>query len=131
MYLLDTDTLVWLLRGEPAVTQGMGERAAAPKAFSVITYGELLYGAMRSARPVESAAKVRRLAEIFPVIAVSGAVMETFATLRVKLEQTGMRLDDFDLVIASTAIHLGYTLVTGNTRHFSRVPDLTIENWMR
>ncbi len=130
MYLLDTDTLVAFLRGSPAVTEGMRERAAAPKALSVITYGELLYGALRSARAVESTARVRRLAEIFPVIAVSAGVMETFAVLRVNLERSGARLDDFDLIIASTAIHLGYTLVTGNTRHFGRVSDLTIENWM-
>ena len=45
MYLIDTDTLVYALNGHPQVVQHLEERAAEPKALSVITYGELLYGA--------------------------------------------------------------------------------------
>jgi tRNA(fMet)-specific endonuclease VapC len=66
---------------------------------------------------------------LYPVIDISHPINESFASLRVRLEQEGQRLEDFDLLIAATALHLGYTLVTGNVRHFERVPNLRIENW--
>ena len=75
--------------------------------------------------------KVRRVAELFPVIDVSRGVMDTFGSLKAELEKGGRRLDDFDLIIASTAMMLGYTLVTNNKRHFSRVPGLPVESWIQ
>jgi tRNA(fMet)-specific endonuclease VapC len=129
MYLLDTDTLVFILRGNPAVAGNLRARDAQPKAFSVLSYGELLYGAMKSARPLENAAKVRRLTEVLPLVDVSPAVMETFASLKNELERRGTKIGELDLIIASTAIHLSYTLVSNNLRHFRRVPGLRLETW--
>ncbi len=131
MYLLDSDTLVFLLRGSAKVEANFAAHGTDPKALSVVSYGELFYGAMKSAQPIKNAAKVRRISEIIPVIDVSKAIMETFGSLKAGLETEGIRLDDFDVMIASTAIHLNYTLVTNNVRHFERVPDLTVENWTR
>lgn len=131
MFLIDSDILVFLLRGDRRVAERFEARAADPKALSVISYGELLYGAMKSARPVENAAKVRRIGELFPVIHVSPAVMETFGPLKADLEKQGKRVDDFDLIIASTAIHLSYTLVTNNVQHFRPIPNLAVDNWAR
>ncbi len=95
----------------------------------MITFGEFMYGAMRSTRKQENMARVRRVSEIFPVIDVSRSVMETFSGLKAELEARGNRLDDFDLVIGATALVLGYRLVTNNTNHFQRIPDLEIEDW--
>lgn len=39
--------------------------------------------------------------------------------------------DSFDLLIAATAIAKDYVLVTGNVRHFNRIPELHVENWMQ
>ena len=74
---------------------------------------------------------MRRVAELFPVIEVTRPVIETFAGLKVDLEREGQRLDDFDLIIASTALVLNYRVVTNNERHFSRIPGIRIENWTR
>jgi len=131
MYLLDSDILIFLLRGNPKVTENLESRVADPKALSVVSYGELLYGAMRSARPVKNAARVRRLGEVIPVIDVSPGIMETFADIKTGLEGQGARIDDFDLIIAATALHLNYTLVTNNVRHFRSVPGITVENWTK
>ncbi len=57
--------------------------------------------------------------------------MEAFGSLKAQLEQGGNRLDDFDLVIAATAITIGYRLVTNNEKHFSRIEGLEIENWSK
>lgn len=131
MYLLDTDTLIYALKGDPRVTRHLDEKAAQPKALSVITYGELFFGAVKSSAPQANLAKVRRVTELFPVIEVSRAIMETFGSLMADLQKQGKAVDDFDLVIASTALVLSYTLVTNNERHFRNIPGLLVENWAR
>lgn len=131
MYLLDTDILIYALKGNEIVLEHFQEKAPIPKALSVITFGELHYGAMKSKRQVENLAKVRRVGELFPVIDVTPAIMETFASLKAELETKGRRVDDFDLIIAATALVMGYRLVTNNERHFAPIPGLEIENWAR
>jgi tRNA(fMet)-specific endonuclease VapC len=129
--LLDTDIVVFFLRGQPRVIRSVEIHASDPKAISVITHGELTYGALKSERPAENLAKVRRIAEIFPIIDVSRAIMETFGSLKGELERKGKRIDDFDLILGSTALHLNYTVVTNNERHFRDIPGLGLENWAR
>jgi len=131
MFLIDTDILIYSLKGDPLVVEHLNQSSACPKAISVVSYGELIYGAHKSARPNENLARVRRLGEILPVIDISPAIMEAFGSLKADLEHGGNRLDDFDLVIAATAITIGYRLVTNNEKHFSRIEGLEIENWTR
>ena len=58
------------------------------------------------------------------------AAAAVYGTLRADLERRGMRLDDPDLRVASIALARDLTLVTGNVRHFERVPGLRVENWL-
>jgi predicted nucleic acid-binding protein len=99
------------------------------KAFSAISFGELIYGCGKSNHPAENIAKVHHIAANFPIIPVSEPIMERYGVMKADLVKQGRKLEDFDLVVAATALHLGYTLVTGNIRHFGRVPGLWIENW--
>ena len=131
MYLIDTDILIYALRGRAQVMRKMEERASYPCAVSIVTYGEILYGAMKSSMKGFTLPRVRRVNELFPIVPLTPAVMETFASLKADLEGQGKRLEDFDLLIAATALVLNYCLVTNNERHFSRVPGLEIENWSK
>lgn len=131
MYLIDTDIMIYALKGHVEVVRRFREHVAQPKALSVVTYGELVFGAMKSERPEENMARVRRIAELFPVIDVSRGIMETFASLKAPLVRSGSSIDDFDLVIAATALSLGYKLVTNNERHFRRIQGLDVENWAK
>jgi len=131
MYLIDTDILIYSLKGHQHVVAHLQRTATSPKAISAISYGELLYGARKSARPEENLARVRRLGEVLPVIQVSPAIMEAFGSLKAKLERDGRRLDDFDLVIAATAMTIGYRLITNNEKHFSRIEGLYVDNWAK
>ncbi len=131
MYLIDTDILIYSLKGDPVIVNHLRGSSASPKAISVISFGELIYGAFKSAHPNQNLARVRRLGEVLPVIDISPAIMEAFGSLKAQLEQGGNRLDDFDLVIAATAITIGYRLVTNNEKHFSRIEGLEIENWSK
>lgn len=131
MFLIDTDILIYSLKGDERVNDGFRRYASSPKMVSVITYGELLYGAMKSRQREENLARVRRIAELFPVVELSRGITETYADIKTSLESRGSRLDDFDLLIASTALVLGLTLVTNNERHFRRVPGLQVDNWAK
>jgi tRNA(fMet)-specific endonuclease VapC len=129
MYLLDTDTLIFFLKGHKRVTGKFRDSAGSPKALSVISYGELLYGAHKSARSQENSAKVYRLAEVYPVIEISRAVMDCFGGMKAELSRDGISVDDFDLLIGCTALTMNYTVVTNNVKHFSRIPGLRVDNW--
>jgi len=129
MYLLDTDIIIYSLNGNKHVINNFSRYRSDPKAISVITYGELVYGAQKSTRKINNLAKIHSLKEIFPIIDLSSPIMDTFGELKVTLEQRGDIIDDFDLLIASTAISYGYILVTNNEKHFSRILGLDIVNW--
>ncbi len=131
MYLLDTDTLIYSLKGEPAVLANFKKHAAAPKAVSVITYGELVFGAQGSQRITENLAKVYRLKEIFPLVDVTPAIMDIFGALKADLRKNGTPVDDFDLLIGATALTIGYCVVTNNERHYAKIPGLEVVNWSK
>jgi len=130
MYLIDTDTIIYSLKGIPSVVENFHSHSTAPKAISVISYGELIYGAEKSQNISKNLAKVHRLREIFPIIELSCSIMDTFGELKTGLVSKGITLNNFDLLIASTAITLGYSVVSNNEKHFNKIPELQLENWM-
>ena len=129
-YLIDTDILINSIKGNSVVNQRISHVASIPKAISIITYGELLYGAKKSTQREKNTSIVYRLAEIFPIIGITRATMEAFTELKVSLDRKGEKIEDFDLLIAATALSLNYVIVTNNTKHYQRVEGLQLENWM-
>ena len=129
-YLIDTDILIFSLRGDKRVQSNFIRNESAPKAFSIISFGELLVGAKKSKQPETNLWLVYRLRVLFPVIHVDIPIMELFSDLKVRLQSKGTIVDDMDLLIASTAMTLNYTLVTNNTKHFSKINGLRLENWL-
>ena len=128
-YLIDTDVIIYSLKGNPAVRDWMLANQNIPKFMSVISYGELLYGAGKSMHPDKNLAVARRVAELFPVIDLGKGIMEVFSGLKTKLERAGTKLDDMDLMIGATAIYMNLSLVTNNKRHFERIDDLELASW--
>ena len=129
MYLIDSDILIYSLKNHSLVGKRFEANASLPKAISVISYGELYYGAKKSIQKEKNLAVVRRIAELFPIISITKSIIETFAEIKSELQVKGEPISDFDLIIASTALSLNYILVTNNEKHFRRVPSLQIENW--
>jgi tRNA(fMet)-specific endonuclease VapC len=127
--LIDSDILIFSIKGNESVRNGFQKNESLPKSISVITYGELLHGAKKSSSPEKNLAVVYRIAEIFPIVAVSRAIIETFADLKASLEIGGEIIPDLDLIIAATAMALNYTLITNNTKHFGRIKNLKLDNW--
>jgi tRNA(fMet)-specific endonuclease VapC len=128
-YLIDTDILIYLIKGNHAVDRRLIETESIPKAISVITFGELLFGAKKSIQKDKNIAIVYRLSEVFPIIEINRSTIETFTEIKATLEKDGERIEDFDLLIAATALGMNYTLVTNNTKHYQRIESLKLENW--
>lgn len=132
-YLLDTDTLSGLMRNAPLPTLLRHVAAVPPdeQATSSITLGELLYGAHRVG---PGAGLLQRIEETvtanLPVLAFDEAAAREYGQLRAHLEQQGLPIGDADMRIASIALARDLVVVTGNRRHFDRVPSLVVENWL-
>jgi len=128
-YLIDTDIVIFGLKGDSRVQDWMVKNQNVPKSISVITFGELIYGARKSKHPEKNIATTNRIAELFPIIDINKGIIEVFGEIKAKLEQKGTRIEDMDLLIAATAIYMDLSLVTNNKSHFGRINDLAIENW--
>lgn len=97
---------------------------------TAVTLGELLYGAAKRGSATLTQ-KVRELVTgALPVLPFDESAAEVYGPLRAQLESGGRRLDEPDLRIACIALSRGLVVVTANVRHFGRVPDLEVENWL-
>ena len=129
MFLLDTDTVIYSLKGDENVRRFLRHHIQDQMKISIITLMELLYGAYKSQHTDANLAKIRTIEQSFEIIPTGRESAETFARLKSELECKGTRLDDFDLLIASCALAHNLTLVSNNTKHFGRIPGLQLENW--
>jgi len=129
VYLIDTDIIIYSLKNDQTVHLNFQKNKTIPKAISVVTYGELVYGARKSRLMQKNLAVTRRIAEIFPILDITPSVMDTFGELKAVLESKGNRIDEMDLLIASTALCHNMILVTNNTKHYSKIEGLKLENW--
>lgn len=125
-YLLDSDVLISAAKDHPETRQLLQDVSAGGIAISIISFGELYEGAVSYPDPIgpQKLAQLRTHLHAFPVLNLSEPVMERFARLRAELRQQGQLIPDFDLLIAATALEHGLTLITGNVRHFQRLPGL-------
>jgi len=129
MYLLDTDTIIYSLKGDEAVKKNLRRHIEDPMKISIITLMELYYGAHKSEKVAGNLAKIKRLETEFEIIPTGRESAEIFGMLKATLEKSGTRLNDFDLIIASCAMAHNLTLVTNNVGHFKRIDGLKITNW--
>ena len=132
MIVLDTDTLSELMRPRPSsrLVARLEEVGAAEQATTSITLGEIAYGA-RKANRLALYERVVGLLRGVRILDFDRAAAERYGEIRLALERAGVRLADPDLRIAAIAVASDRLLVTGNVKHFSRVPGLRSEDWMR
>ena len=97
--------------------------------MSVITFGELYYGAEKSQQKTKTLDILTQLIELIPVLPLPINTAEHYGKVRAVLEKKGKIIGNNDLWIAAHALADKLTLVTNNVREFKRVPGLTVENW--
>lgn len=131
MYLLDTDTTIFALKGDTAVQKNLRNHARDPIKMSTATLMELYYGAHKSRKVASNLAKVRALEAALEIIPVGQEMAELFGVLKAGLEKGGSPVDDFDLIIASCALSQNLILVTNNVGHFEKIEGLKLTNWTR
>lgn len=127
-FLYDTDRVVDSLKGV-----GVGARllpnhwhAGATTLISIITYFELYEGVVYGHDPVRAQSRLGDLLRKMDVLPVTITIARRTAILSGSLRALGQLIPSSDLLIAATAIEHDLTLVTGNRRHFDRVPGLRI-----
>lgn len=130
MYFLDSDICIDLMRGElPVVLELMQKTGPDMFGISAVVEAELRTGAKKSKKPQENLFKLNQFLAPFVSIPFDSECSVAYAAIRSRLEKDGKRIGQNDTLIAATAIAHGATLVTGNVREFSRVPNLEVENW--
>src|SRR3990167_9939955 len=122
-YLLDTDVIVNQLRGKKRIKEDVIVKGTA---ISIITFGELLYGAEKSTNKENSLIVINKFISDLQIdiLGLNQEIMHIYAETKTFLETAGKRLDEFDLLIGATAIVYSLTITTLNLRHFKRIPNL-------
>ena len=130
-YLLDTNICIYLTKQQhPALIQRFESLAENEVAMSVITYGELQFGAQKSQQKQKVLSALAQLSLAIPVLAMNQEASTYYGEIRAHLQKQGTQIGNNDLWIAAHAKAAGLILVTNNVREFERVPDLKVENWV-
>jgi len=129
-YLLDTDTCVFALRRSDAVHERANAVDPESMAISVITLAELRYGACCSSKPEANHGVIDDFVSGLFVLGLDDEIARIFGELKAQLRERGVLIDDFDLLIAATALRYRLTLVTHNLKHFCHINGLQVEDWM-
>ncbi|HEY9784024.1 MAG TPA: PIN domain-containing protein [Candidatus Obscuribacterales bacterium] len=130
LYLLDTDICSYIMkRSHAKVLQRLVSVDIESVAISVITEAELLFGLKLSANEKQNQDSLDAFIKHVSVIEWSRSAAEHYADICAYLTKRGQLIGANDLLIAAQARSLGACLVTNNEREFSRVQDLSIENW--
>ena len=129
-YLLDTNICIYIRQKRPEeVLRRFRTLRPGEAVLSVITYGELLYGAAKSKKRSEALARLRELVRVLPATALPETAGEAYGMVRADLESKGQMIGNNDLWIAAHALTAGLTLVTNNEKEFRRVRGLKVQNW--
>jgi len=129
-FLLDTNICTYIRQKRPAeILRRFRRLHPGEAALSVITYGELFYGASKSAQRIEALGRLRELISLLPALPLPETAGETYGTIRAHLEARGEMIGNNDLWIAAHALASNLTLVTNNEREFRRVRGLKLQNW--
>ena len=132
MVFLDTNIVIGLLNGRlPALRQRF-EDDDRMVALSVVALFELCYGIAKSERRAGSARQLEAFMESrVHVLDFDADDARDAAEIRAGLAHAGTPIGPYDVLIAAQARRRGATLVTANTREFSRVPGLSLEDWTK
>lgn len=129
-YLLDTNVLIAAMKGVPAVKSHLETTPLTQLILSPIVLGELEVGVAKSRHRTQNAARLASVASDLPLVLLDAETSRHYGEIRAALESRGTPIGANDTWIAAQARALGAVMVTDNVGEFSRVPGLTVENWL-
>lgn len=131
-YLLDTNICIYIRqRRPPELLERFKRLAIGEAALSIITFGELVFGAAKSSDAASAMGKLDELASFLTVLPLPLDAARAYGSIRAELEARGETIGNNDLWIAAHARSEHFVLVTNNEREFRRIDDLEIENWVQ
>lgn len=131
MYMLDTNICIYIIKKKPiSVLQKFESLPVGAVSMSLVTYGELEFGALRSNNAKKALDILDELAAYIPVLPMPADAAKEYADIRANLTAKGLPIGNNDLWIAAHARALGHTLVTNNVKEFERVDNLELDNWV-
>ena len=131
MYMLDTNICIYIIKQQPKrVLEKFESLSVGSVAMSLVTLGELKYGALRSNNSEKAMGVLEELVNYIPTLPMSKGVAKEYADIRADLAAKGVPIGNNDIWIAAHARDLGCTLITNNLREFTRVSNLQLENWV-
>lgn len=127
--MLDTDTVSYALRGQGGVDHRLKEVRPSEVRISAVSLAELCYGVeLRKSR------RLRRLIDAFvetvSVLQFDDGAARMFGRVAAELAAQGAPIGQLDALIAAHALSRRLTIVTNDTKHFSRVKGLRTVNWV-
>lgn len=129
--LLDTNICIYIAHNRPpTVAQRFALATPGTLGISLITWGELLFGAAKSSDPSRVRSLLDRFSHFVKVMPLPAEAGFHYGQVRAVLEKAGTPIGNNDLWIAAHALALDVTLATNNVSEFNRVPGLKLENWI-
>lgn len=129
-FLLDTNICIYIRQKRPEeVLRRFRSLRAGEAAISVITYGELVFGATKSRQRTEALERLAELLNWLPALPLPENSGHAYGIMRADLAARGQMIGNNDLWIASHALAAELTLVTNNEKEFRRVRGLKVQNW--
>lgn len=130
-YLLDTNICIYIAKyNPPSVRERFTQHAANELAMSVITLGELRFGAEKSQAKDRAMTVIDELTNLMNIEALTDEVTGHYGDIRAALQKSGQIIGNNDLLLAAQARSQGWVLVTNNEKEFLRVDGLQVENWV-
>ena len=130
--IFDTSVLIAIERSPHQIEKVIDGREEEPFGISVITVSELLHGVHRAdseKRRLKREAFVEKIIEIFPIYPFDLSVARIYARIWAHMAKKGISIGAHDLIIASTCISLGFSVLTSDIRDYGKIEGLTIEKY--
>ena len=132
IYLMDSNACIgWLRQNEPKLMARIAQQPPGNIVLCSVVVGELCFGAERSGAKhrTSNLLRLQQLRLRFSSIPFNDSAAEEYGRLPAHLTRLGQIIGSNDLQIAAIALVNGFTLVTHNTKEFSRLPGLLLEDW--
>lgn len=130
-YMLDTNICIYIIKRKPIeVFKKFETLQVGDLCISSITFAELQYGVFKSRHPERNKIALANFLAPIDMLPFSDKAAVLYGCIRAQLERKGQIIGAYDLLIAAHALSEGLTLITNNTKEFSRIPKLSLANWV-
>ena len=127
-YLLDTNICIYYIKGLHDLKSKFEEVGPENCFISEITLAELKFGVAKSQAKKKNQKALDNFLSGIQILPIFPA-LDIYAAEKARLQISGKIIDDFDLLIGSTAVSFDLTMVTNNTSHFNRLSEIKLEDW--